>query len=81
MNKPEVVGFVLGGDLCKADDVHGDDGVLARSTGRLRAICEQAPATLPQIKLDLSAEEEEEISASALAALRRLQALWGGDCA
>ena len=79
MSKPEAVGFVLGGDLCKADGVHGDG--LARSTSRLRAICEQAPATLPQIKLDLSAEEEEEISASALAALRRLQALWGDDCA
>jgi hypothetical protein len=84
MVKVDLDGWELGADLQRSDagDAFGDgagdavgDG-LARSTSQLRAICEKAPTTLPRINLDLSEEEEEQIGAQALAALRRLQALW-----
>ena len=85
MVKVDLDGWELDADgLQRTDggDAFGDafgDGVgdgLARSTSQLRAICVDAPATLPRIKLELSEEEEEQIGAQALAALRRLQALW-----
>jgi len=81
MVKVDLDGWELDADgLQRTDggDAFGDgvgDG-LARSTSQLRAICVDAPATLPRIKLELSEEEEEQIGAQALAALRRLQALW-----
>jgi len=77
MVKVDLDGWELDADgLQRTDggDAFGDG--LARSTSQLRAICVDAPATLPRIKLDLSDEEEEQIGAQALAALRRLQALW-----
>jgi hypothetical protein len=79
MEKPRGAGFVVGGDLCKSED--DADLELSVSTSRLRAICEQAPSTLPEINLDLSADEESELGVHALAALQRLKALWGAHSA
>ncbi len=58
-----------------------NEGGLVASTRRLRAICEHAPSTLPEINLDLSADEESELGARAFAALQRLKALWGAQSA
>ena len=52
---------------------------LSNSTREFRAICVDAPHTLPSLRLDLTKEEEEGLSKPARAALARLKALWAED--
>ena len=52
---------------------------LSTTAREFRAICVDAPHTLPSLRLDLTKEEEEGLSKPARAALARLKALWAED--
>ena len=56
-----------------------NDFTISSTTREFRAICKEAPHTLPALKLDLTQEEEARLSESALKALMRLKALWAED--
>jgi hypothetical protein len=81
MGKPLYSSFYIGQDPSPSPSEEEEETshTLSNSTMRFRAICVEAPHTLPSLRLDLSEEEEARLSKPARAALARLKALWAED--
>ena len=80
MGKPLYSSFYIGQDPSPSEEEEEETNhTLSSSTMKFRAICVEAPHTLPSLRLDLSEEEEARLSKPARAALARLKALWAED--